>query len=141
MIIGGVDVALGGGGLVGGSIVGGVEVALVGGSLIVGGVDVALVGGGLIIGGVDVALVVRDAIFVVAGMDETVLAGCASTAVEFRADSHCQLAPVTRVNNPIIARGAMDCFTTFFIMRLHIRPLARLSTLPLPSVPLPILPT
>ena len=87
------------------------------------------------------ALIVRDAIFVVAGMDETVLAGCASTAVEFRADSHCQLAPVTRVNNPIIARGAMDCFTTFFIMRLRIRPLARLSTLPLPSVPLPILPT
>ena len=61
LIIGGVDVALGGGGLVGGSIVGGVEVALVGGSLIVGGVDVALVGGGLIIGGVDVALIVRDA--------------------------------------------------------------------------------
>ena len=52
--------------------------ALVGGGLIVGGVDVALVGGSLIIGGVDAALIVRDAIFVVAGMDETVLAGCAS---------------------------------------------------------------
>ena len=120
------DVALVGGGLVGGSIVGGV--------------DVALVGGGLIAGGVDVALIVRDAIFFVAGIDETGWAGCASTEVEFRADSHCQLAPEARVSNPIIARGAMDCFKIFFIIRLHIRLPARLSTLPLPPVPLPIRP-